>query len=177
MKKILIPLLTVIISAGILLCAHICLRAPIAEAAAADHQQMMEALLPGSSTFTQEEYIGEDTNIVSTYKGETGYVVEAVTYGYAGDIKLWVGVDNKGAVTGVMVRDMSETFGLGQRAMSDPVFLAQFLGTKGNLTVGENVDALTGATVTSKAITKAMNSASGFVAGADVVASATEWGG
>ena len=40
-----------------------------------------------------------------------------------------------------------------------------------------NVDALTGATVTSKAVVKAVNSASAFVTGADVSSSATEWGG
>ena len=38
------------------------------------------------------------------------------------------------------------------------------------------VDALTGATVTSKAIAKSVNSAVGFVTGADVVTEATKWG-
>ena len=47
----------------------------------------------------------------------------------------------------------------------------------GEKAVGDNVDALTGATVTSKAVVKAVNSASAFVTGADVSSSATEWGG
>ena len=49
--------------------------------------------------------------------------------------------------------------------------------SRGELAVGDNVDALTGATVTSKAVVKAVNSASAFVTGADVSSSATEWGG
>ena len=80
------------------------------------------------------------------------------------------------AVRRLVVRQMEETFGLGGRAASDTGFLAQFLGTAGDAAVGENVDALTGATVTSKAITKGINSAAAFVTGADVSSGATEWG-
>ena len=43
--------------------------------------------------------------------------------------------------------------------------------------VGEDIDALTGATVTSKAVTRAVNSAVAFVTGADISSSATEWEG
>ena len=56
-------------------------------------------------------------------------------------------------------------------------FLAQFLLTGGDAEVGSNVDALTGATVSSKAVTKAVNSAVAYVTGADTSSSATEWGG
>ena len=55
-------------------------------------------------------------------------------------------------------------------------YLSQYLDTNGNAAVGENVDAITGATVTSRAITRAVNSAAAFVTGADVGTSATEWG-
>ena len=43
--------------------------------------------------------------------------------------------------------------------------------------MGETVDAMTGATVSSKAIARGVNSAVAFVTGADVSSSATEWGG
>ena len=56
-------------------------------------------------------------------------------------------------------------------------FLTQLLLDKETLTVGENVDGVTGATVTSKGVVKAVNSAKAFVTGADVSSSATEWGG
>lgn len=82
-----------------------------------------------------------------------------------------------GAVVGAVVREMEETFGLGAEALSDAGFLSQLIWSRGELAVGDNVDALTGATVTSKAVVKAVNSASAFVTGADVSSSATEWGG
>ena len=50
-------------------------------------------------------------------------------------------------------------------------------GTTGEAAVGEGIDALTGATVTSKAVTRAVNSAAAFVTGADVSSGATEWEG
>lgn len=152
--------------------------ASTAERRAAEEQQaMMAALLPGGETFTQEVYDGEDENITAVWKSETGYVVETVVDGYAGPIRQWTGVDDKGSVTGLVVRDMEETLGLGREALTDVSFLAQFVGTQGEAAVGEDVDAITGATVTSKAIAKGVNSASAYVTGADVSTSATEWGG
>lgn len=151
---------------------------PTAERRAAQEQQaMLEMLLPGGVTFTPEIYDGEDENITRLWKSETGYVVETVVDGYAGPVRQWTGVDESGAITGLVVRDMEETFGLGREALTDISFLSQFIGTRGQATVGEGVDAITGATVTSKAIAKGANSASAFVTGADVNTSATEWGG
>ena len=97
------------------------------------------------------------------------------TYGYAGDIVMLIGVDNDGDVKGVVVREMAETYGLGANALSDVDFLAQFLWTEGDAEVGTNVDALTGATVTSKAVTRSVNSAVGFMTGVDATTSATTW--
>ena len=72
---------------------------------------------------------------------------------------------------------MQETYGLGAEALSDWEFLAQFLRTEGDAQIGEGIDAITGATVTSKAIARSVNSAVGFVTGADTSSSATSWGG
>ena len=52
-----------------------------------------------------------------------------------------------------------------------------FLRTEGDAEVGTNVDAITGATVTSKAVARCVNSAVGYVTGADAVSAATTWGG
>ena len=65
---------------------------------------------------------------------------------------------------------------MGANALTDWQFLAQFLDTEGDAEVGTNVDAITGATVTSKAITRSVNSAVAFVTGADVGSGATSWG-
>ena len=88
-----------------------------------------------------------------------------------------VGVANDGTVTGIVVKEMHETLGLGMNGLTDWQFLAQYLRTSGEAEVGTNVDALTGATVTSKAITRCVNSAVAVVTGADADSGATSWGG
>ena len=152
--------------------------APTAAAnAETERQEMLETLLPGGGTFTQEVYDGEDANITALWKGEGGYVVETTVDGYAGPIRQWTGVSDAGSVTGLVVRDMEETLGLGREALTDTDFLAQFIGTTGEAGVGDGVDAITGATVTSRAIARGVSSACAYVTGADVSTSATEWGG
>ena len=137
----------------------------------------MQALLPGSEAFEVEPYTGEDANIVSVHKGQGGFVIETTTYGYADEITMLVGVTDKGEVTGLVVKDMHETYGLGFNALTDVNFLGQFLYGFGDYEVGSNVDGLTGATVTSKAVARCVNSAVAVVTGADADSGATSWGG
>ncbi len=176
-KDLLLPILTIALAALILFGVALGLNGTAAENAQAEHLQLMQTLLPGSESFALEPYDGEDANIRSVHKGENGFVIETVTAGYAGDITMYVGVSNEGRVTGLVVRELSETFGLGANALTDHVFLSQFLNTAGEAEVGTNVDAITGATVTSKAITRSVNSAVAYVTGADTSSGATSWGG
>ena len=161
-----------------------------------EHLWLMQTLLPGSENFTLEPYSGEDANIRSVHKGENGFVIETCTNGYAGEITMLIGVSNEGKVVGLRVLSMSETLGLGANALKDHEFLAQFLNTSGSVAIqtgGEDafsgatgssggdtetyVDGITGATVTSKAIARCVNSAVAYVTGADVESGATSWGG
>ena len=176
-NSVLLPIVAIIVAAAILFGLNFGLASYRAEAEARELTAKMQTILPGSEMFTEEEYTGEDTNIVATYKAENGYVVETCTYGYAGNITMLIGVSNEGTVTGLQIRDMSETQGLGGEALWNWEFLIQFLNNAGDAAIGENIDGLTGATVTSKAIAKSINSAVGFVTGADVDSSATSWGG
>lgn len=143
----------------------------------AEHTEMLATLLPGSTSFEWEDYDGEDESIEAVYKGDNGYVIQASACGYAGDIRVMAGVSNEGSVTGLVVRDLSETYGLGANALTDTGFLAQFLGTSGDAEIGNNIDAMTGATVSSKAVTRAVNAAVAYVTGADASSGATSWGG
>lgn len=195
-KQLLTPLAAILVCTLLLLAVTAGLNGITAQRANETHLKMLETLLPGSTQFTREAYSGEDENIVSVHKGETGYVVETTTYGYAGNIILLVGVANDGTVTGLVVADAHETPGLGNNALTDTDFLAQFLNKSGEFSVkttgsdafsgatgtvasadAMEVDALTGATVTSKAVVRCVNSAIAYVTGADVVSSATSWGG
>lgn len=177
MRKIWLPIGALLLAAVLLLGAYNLTLGLRQENQEKELQAKMSVLLPGSKTFTAEEYTGEDQNIAYVYKGETGYVIGTTTAGYAGTIRMLIGVHNDGYVTGLQVRQMEETFGLGGEALTDWEFLAQFLRTEGDAAVGENIDAITGATVTSKAITRSVNSAVAFVTGTDVDSGATSWGG
>ena len=106
MRKILVPILTIVLAAVILLGLYNGLLDVRKANEAKELQAKMETLLPGSTTFTPEEYTGEDANIMAVYKGETGYVVATQTYGYAGNIAMLIGVSNDGYVTGLQVRNM-----------------------------------------------------------------------
>ena len=176
-KNLFIAVLSVAAAALVVLGVRTGTAGLAAQNAQAELDAAMAFLLPESKTVTPEPYDGEDDAIRAVYKGETGYVVETRTAGYAGDIVLLVGVDNDGTVTGLTVRQMEETWGLGSRALTDADFLIQFLGTDGGAEIGSNVDAITGATVSSKAIARGVNAAVGFVTGADTSSSATTWGG
>ena len=177
MRKIWMPVAAILVAALVLLGLYNGLLGLRQANAEKELQAKMETLLPGSTTFTQEEYTGEDANITLVYKGETGFVIGTTTAGYAGPIRMLIGVDNDGSVTGLQVRYLEETFGLGAEALTDWQFLAQFLRTEGDAEVGENIDAISGATVTSKALARSVNSAVAFVTGADVSSGATTWGG
>lgn len=194
MKKL---ILFILVAALVLFGASFALQGAAAKKAQAEHLWLMQTLLPDSKEFVKEAYDGEDANIRSVHKAENGFVIETVTYGYADEITMFIGVNNDGKVTGLVVYDAHETFGLGNEVLTDHVFLSQFLNSAGTFAVatsgadafsgatGESetsgdtvdVDGITGATVTSKAIVRCVNSAVGYVTGADTSSGATSWGG
>lgn len=177
-EKYVTPILAIVVAAVVLLGGKAVLAGTAEKNVETARNIMMTAVLPGSTSFVPEEFdASEHTTIKAVYKAETGFVIESTAYGYNGDVTLMVGVNNEGKVTGLVVEDMKETRGLGSKALTDVSFLAQYLLTGGDAEVGTNVDALTGATVSSKAVTKAVNSAVAYVTGADTSSSATEWGG
>ena len=192
------PLIALILTAAILFGMGVGLKGIAVQNAEKAHLQLMQTVLPGVESFTVEPYSGEDANIRSVHKADIGFVVETVTYGYAGEITMLIGVNNDGRVTGLVVKEAHETFGLGGNALTDHVFLKQFLNKTGSFEVATSgadafsgatgeaapaegeaapVDAITGATVTSKAVVRCVNSAVAYVTGADAVTEATSWGG
>lgn len=151
--------------------------APVyAENSQRERLRMMQALLPGSESFVPAENPADNDCVQAVYESSGGYVVETAAEAYAGEIRMLVGVDKGGRVTGLVVRDLRETLGLGRRALRDHAFLSQFLNTRGDAIIGENIDAISGATVTSKAVARSVNAASAAITGVDAESGAT-WGG
>lgn len=92
-----------------------------------------------------------------------GYAIKVVASGSQGNIEMMVGVDGEGTVTGVSIVDNSETAGIGSKVMENQNgVLDQFIGKSaadGTLAVGTNVDAITGATVSSRGVATGVNAA------------------
>ena len=93
-----------------------------------------------------------------------GYVFITKSTGYGGNISTMTGIDTNGKVTGVEFLEISETVGLGMNAQKQS-FKDQFVGLIKGIGVNKNtpadneIKALTGATITSKATTKGVNTA------------------
>ena len=121
----------------------------------------MQEVLPADD-YTEVEYTGDEANVATVYQaGDQGYVIEVTPSGFGGTIDMVVGVGLDGAVTGVSIINMSETSGLGANASKDS-FRNQYVGKTGELAVskdGGEIDALTGATITSRAVTTGVNTA------------------
>lgn len=124
-------------------------------------QMAIESVVEGKiDTSTAIEYpVQGKTSVqqITSYindSGKTVYAVKAAPVGYGGEIEMMIGLDETGNVTKVEIINMSETPGLGAVAKGNTQWLSQFIGD-GN---GE-LDAITGATITSEAIELGVNDA------------------
>lgn len=128
-----------------------------------------------ASEAVAEEVTGyaDKTGLVTAlYKvGDDGYVAKILVGGSQADIEMMVGVAADQSVSGISFISMSETPGLGAIAAQDGTkgeqFRAQYVGLSGELAVDKDggvIDSLTGATVTSRAVTTGVNAALACVA-------------
>lgn len=133
-------------------------------------QTAIEAVLPGGG----EELTGytDGTGLVSTvYGSDTGYAIEVTPSGFDNTITMMVGVDKEGNVLGISIIRHTETAGLGAVAAANTIagetFRSQFAGQSGSVSVtkdGGTLDAITGATITSRAVCDGVNAALACVA-------------
>jgi len=137
----------------------------IVEANLATAEQSRKIVLPEADSFSERD---------GCYKGikggaEVGYVFETESKGYGGTVKVMTGIDTNGNVTGVVILSHNETPGLGANAAKED-FRKQFQQQvqSGGFSVVKNraatdgeVEALTGATITTQAVTDAVNLAIG----------------
>ena len=126
------------------------------------------AVLPGASEF--EQLTVADPAIDSCYAGSAngevvGYTAQVTVKGYGGDVEIVVGVDADGVITGLNVggANFSETAGLGAKA-KEPAFTEQFKGLTAPLVLKDNVDSITGASITSGAVVNGVNTAFDYIA-------------
>lgn len=82
--------------------------------------------------------------------------------GYGGDIALRVGFDETGRITGIIVGSHSETPSLGAKITEDE-FRSQFKGLEADAVLGENITPITGATISSRGVAEAVNTARSYM--------------
>lgn len=134
-----------------------------------------QVVFADAESFGEAETLADGTSVVTALDGDAnviGHVVVNVAKGYGGDISVMTGVDADGKVTGVNILSHAETAGLGAKATEES-FRSQFVDLIKGITVskdqaGENsIDAITGATITSRAVTEAVNAAIEAAGGAN----------
>ena len=135
-------------------------------------QKAIETVLEGGYHTVIEDYADATGLVSKVYQGDNGYALEVTPGGFDNTITMMVGVANDGTVTGISVISHTETAGLGAVAAASTSagesFRGQFVGMGGYVSVtkdGGEVNAITGATITSRAICTGVNAALDCVAG------------
>lgn len=139
----------------------------IADLAAKTAAETRQTVLSGAKSFSDVKTAtmrGTDYAWYAGLDGDTivGYVFTTQSKGYGGAVEIMTGIDQKGAVTGVQTLILNETAGLGMNAKNES-FRSQFKGKSGKIKVAKSnpgddeIQALTGATITSKAVADAVN--------------------
>ena len=129
-------------------------------------QKAIAAVLPGGYDNEITDYTDATGLVSKVYAGANGYAFEVTPGGFDNTITMMVGVDNEGKVLGISIVSHTETAGLGAvAAAATPAgvsFRDQFVGKSGSVAVskdGGELDAITGATITSRAICVGVNAA------------------
>lgn len=139
----------------------------IAEQAAANAVAARQTVLPTADSF--EEVALTDASVDNLFKGLAGgelvgYTSQVTVKGYGGDIEVVVGMDTEGVVNAISVggASFSETAGLGSK-VKEPAFYEQFAGMKAPFVLKENIDSVSGASISSGAVVDAVNTAVDYV--------------
>lgn len=124
--------------------------------------------LPEGDGIWEEEYGAVDIERILEAKDDSGnvmgYVLTVTTHeGYGGDITFTMGIRKDGTLNGISILSISETAGLGMKAESvlKPQFenknVSNFTYTKTGAVMDSQIDAISGATITTNAVTTAVN--------------------
>ncbi|MFZ5965942.1 MAG: RnfABCDGE type electron transport complex subunit G [Bacillota bacterium] len=139
------------------------------------NEQARKDVLPAAEKFEaideklMNEVITSNDNIKEIYAGYkageiVGFAIKSVSQGYGGDVEVITGINSDGIISGVRVGNHLETPGLGANA-TNPSFYTQFDNKKTDKELKvvkappqeDEIQALSGATITSKAVTDAVN--------------------
>lgn len=135
------------------------------------NNESRQEVLQVAEEFSEVKDVNGDL-IEEVYQGTkggevVGYTIKTTPKGYGGKVEVMVGISNDGKISGVKIGNHSETPGLGSKS-ADPSFKDQYNGkstktplnvVKGNASNENDIVAISGATITSKAVTAGVNAA------------------
>ena len=177
-KEILVPtiilLIICVVSAALLGGTNMLTKDKIASIEAEVKAAAMQTVMPDAVSFSDSVTATETLEYSEAFDADgniSGYAFTVTENGYGGKIKMMVGINPDGTVSKVAVLSAdNETPGLGQNIKKDS-FLDQFINKTGSLTVTKNtaasdteIQAITSATISSSAVTRAVNSALAYFA-------------
>ena len=171
--RITLVLLTIaVVVAGLLAVVNQLTAPVIAQSTREKTQAAIRQVLPGGYE-TEITDFSDKTGLVSkVYQGKSGYALEVNPVGFDSAICMMVGIDNEGKVLGIAIVSHTESAGLGAVAAADTqkgqTFRQQFAGAFSSVSVskdGGEIDAITNATITSRAVCDGVNAALQCVAG------------
>lgn len=132
---------------------------------AVTEEEAAEEIFPQADSFKAKQCRDIYYVEVSEAGSLKGYCIDVTGRGYCGPIYMVVGIDLEGIIKGVRIISHKETPGIGSRIDETlpgerrPRFLEQFVGKCGRtVTLKKDVDAVSGATISSNAVTSAINS-------------------
>lgn len=168
--KLSVRLLIFALVAGLLLAlTNEVTKGPIAQRQQEIQNQARAQVLPDAQEFVQMEIKNPEQypDVAAVYEAKNGdatvgYAFTLAPQGYKAPIQMTLGINSAGAITELMVNSQEETAGLGTQVTEEP-FLSQFWGmAAGSEAVGGGVDTITGATISSTAVKKAVSQAAGY---------------
>jgi len=144
-----------VISAGLLAYVFLLTVPKIEANAKASFEGSLREVLPGAESFKSVAAPGAKSEIYEGYAGDkaVGLAVKVAPRGYSGEIVMLVGVDPELRVQGMKILGQRETPGLGTN-IEKPKFQKQFVGkgVKDAFEPKKDIDAITGATISSRAV-------------------------
>lgn len=123
-----------------------------------EEKDALDEVFPEANKFEDRAIDNKAYYVARKYNDELGYIIKAEAKGYSGLISMLVGFDFKGEIKGIKILSHQETPGLGAkideilRGESKPWFLKQFKGKIAQDLVLKDIQAITGATISSKAV-------------------------
>ena len=139
----------------------------IAQIQAQKTEKAIHEVIPDANGVQQLPLSGDTGIVQAVYAADASYAVQVAPGGFDGEVTIMVGI-SEGKVTGISVISHTETPGLGAVAAAQnangEAFRSQFVGQEGTLVIGEQIDAMSGATITSTAVVTGVNAALQYVA-------------